>query len=159
MTTQFYVDASGQFLGGFGDGAKPPSGATEVTTAPPSGDYTWSGKKWVAPTPTLADQAAAAIASGLAITSTATPALDGTYACDDAAQARINRVSVYLQVNGSFPGGASTIVWVDATGAQHTFTEAQFKTFTAAIGTYVAALDDVILGIITTMPSATATIA
>ncbi|MHB1305288.1 MAG: DUF4376 domain-containing protein [Acidiphilium sp.] len=108
------------------------------------------------PPPTLAQQATAALSAGLAITSTNTPALDGTYSCDDAAQARINRVAVYVQMNGKFPGGTSTIAWLDATGAQHVFSVAQFQAFATAVGDYVAALDDVILGLSTTLPSAAA---
>ena len=111
------------------------------------------------PAPTLTQQAAAAINAGVAITSTGTPALSATYACNEAAQARLNRVSVYLQVNGAFPNGATTIQWVDATGTPHTFTEAQFKTLAVAIADYVSALDDVILGLSSAMPSSAVTIA
>ncbi|WP_298281278.1 hypothetical protein [Acidocella sp.] len=108
--------------------------------------------------PTLAQQAQAALNAGLAITSSGTPALSATYACNEAAQARLNRVSVYLQVNGAFPNNATTIQWVDATGAPHTFTEAQFKSLAVAIADYVLALDDVALGLASTLPATTATI-
>jgi hypothetical protein len=51
MTTLFYVDAKGNQLGGFGDGALPPNGAVLVP-APPDGFHIWSGEKWLPPVPT-----------------------------------------------------------------------------------------------------------
>lgn len=110
-----------------------------------------------APPLTLAQQASQALLAGLKISSASTPALDGTYVVDESAQARMNRIAVYLQVNGTFPGSASTITWLDASGAKHTFDAAQFKALATAIGDYVAAIDDVILGLSTTLPSPSAT--
>lgn len=129
-----------------------------------SGLWAVSSGKLVAYTPptiapTLAQQATALLGEGLAVTSSSTAALDGTYGCDDAAQARLNRIAVYLQINGTFPQGSSTIVWLDAAGGKHTFDAAQFKALATAIGDYVAALDDVILGLSSTLPTASATIA
>lgn len=46
MTTQHYVDAQGAYLGGYGDGATPPAGATEVPE-PPHGEAIWEGEAWV----------------------------------------------------------------------------------------------------------------
>jgi hypothetical protein len=46
MGTKFYADADGRFVGGFGDGAVPPSGAVEVSE-PPSGSAVWAGSEWV----------------------------------------------------------------------------------------------------------------
>lgn len=119
----------------------------------------WTFTAPVAPPQTLAEQAAAALSAGLAITSTSTPALDGTYAVDEAPQRRLNRVSVYLQINGVFPGGSSTITWLDTGGGKHVFDATQFKALASASGDYVAALDDVILGLSTALPGASATIA
>jgi hypothetical protein len=48
MTTKFYVDENGVQLGGFGDGAMPPNGSTEVPE-PPNGWAVWSGSDWVMP--------------------------------------------------------------------------------------------------------------
>lgn len=54
MTTRFYVDANGDYLGGFGDGAIPPVGAIEVQNdPPPSGKHRRVGGAWVAPAPTV----------------------------------------------------------------------------------------------------------
>ena len=48
MTTKFYVDQNGILIGGFGDGAEPPSSAVEVPV-PPDGNATWDGSSWVMP--------------------------------------------------------------------------------------------------------------
>lgn len=111
------------------------------------------------PTPTLAQQAQAAILAGVQITSTGTPALSGTYACDPAAQAKIMATSLFAVVNSKFPGGGATMAWADRSGAVHTFpTIAEFQAFATAVGDYVAALDAVILGQSTTLPSQPVTI-
>lgn len=44
--TLHFVDANGLYLGGFGDGAEPPAGATEVPE-PPHGGATWANGAWV----------------------------------------------------------------------------------------------------------------
>ena len=111
------------------------------------------------PTPTLAQQAQAAISAGFAVTSTSTPALNGTYACDDAHQARINRVQGFIAANGKFPNGLTSLPWPDITGAVHEFSStAEFTAFASAVADYVMALDAVIMGISTTLPPAKATI-
>lgn len=46
--TKHYADADGTYLGGFGDGARPPEGAIE-TPAPLHGKMRWTGSKWVMP--------------------------------------------------------------------------------------------------------------
>lgn len=91
--------------------------------------------------PTLAQQAAAAIAAGLAITSTGTPALDGTYSVDEDAQSEIGWVSNYILVNGKFPGGATQYPWIDMANQNHLFQSTQdFQTFATVVADYVAAL-------------------
>ncbi len=47
--TKFYVDAGGNYLGGF-DGADPPIGAIEVAFPPEHGLDIWNGTQWI-PTP------------------------------------------------------------------------------------------------------------
>ncbi len=145
------------------DGTFPP-GSVECTYAQyqASNDYTIDNGQivpYAPPAPTLAEQAAAALAAGLIITSISTPALNGTYSIDESAQARINRVAVYLQINGTFPGSTNTITWLDISGGKHSFDAAQFKALATAIGDYVAGLDDVILGLSDVMPSNSAHIA
>lgn len=45
MTTKFYVDADGNYLGGF-DGADPPEDAVKVTSAPADARQVWSDGAW-----------------------------------------------------------------------------------------------------------------
>ncbi|MBZ8133213.1 hypothetical protein [Afifella sp. IM 167] len=54
MTTRFYVDAEGAYLGGF-DGAAPPQGAVEVGAPPADGRQKWNGEEWSAPPATSKD--------------------------------------------------------------------------------------------------------
>lgn len=112
-----------------------------------------------APVLTLAQQAAAAINVGLAITSSGTSALDGIYACDDSRQAKINRVAAFIALNGKFPANLTEMPWPDMSGAIHLFpTTATFQAFASAVASYVVELDAVIMGVSTTLPSASATI-
>jgi hypothetical protein len=105
-----------------------------------------------------------AIAAGLAVTSTATPALSATYGIDAGAQFNITAETVSILTNGTFTNGQSTRNWADVSGAFHTFTVAQFKTFATAIAGYV---DELAVALATaqasgggwTAPSASATIA
>lgn len=46
MTTRYFVDSQGKYLGGF-DGAEPPANAVEVPGAPPHGKDVWNGSGWV----------------------------------------------------------------------------------------------------------------
>ncbi len=108
----------------------------------------------VAATATLAQQAQAALAAGVTVTSASTPALDGTYACDSSAQHRIAAVSLFITVNNRFPGGGATLAWPDAAGAARVFpTTALFQAFATAVADHVAALDAVVLGTATVLPA------
>jgi hypothetical protein len=46
MIAKYYVDAGGNYLGGF-TGCEPPAGAVEVPTAPTSAVDKWNGAAWV----------------------------------------------------------------------------------------------------------------
>ena len=46
MTTRFFVDPDGNYLGGF-DGADPPPLAIEVPGPPDDGRQKWSGTEWL----------------------------------------------------------------------------------------------------------------
>ena len=61
--THHYVDESGIYIGGFGDGATPPDGAIKVFRGPKNGNDTWDGIKWndYIPTPLPAPDRDAAI--------------------------------------------------------------------------------------------------
>lgn len=45
--TKYFVDASGNYLGGY-DGAEPPLGAIEIPTPPNHGLDRWDGERWIA---------------------------------------------------------------------------------------------------------------
>lgn len=103
--------------------------------------------------PTLPQQAATAINAGLSISSTTTPALNGTYPASATAQAQINAEVTSILLNGTFADGTSTIEWLDVTGTAHSFTVAQFKTLATAIGVFVSGCFKCINGQSTTIPS------
>jgi len=85
---------------------------------------------------------AALLAGGLAITSTATPALDGTYAVDPATQGKLTAVATYIQRNDKFPGGVTAMPMLLANGtaavAQST---AQYLAVASAIADFVTDAD------------------
>ena len=59
MTTKHYVTSEGVYIGGFGDGAEPPVGAIEVSTAPDHAAQLWLNGAWQAYVPPREDQEAA----------------------------------------------------------------------------------------------------
>lgn len=44
--TKYYVDASGNYLGGFDGNPTPPSGSIEVSAPPPDARQKWNGTSW-----------------------------------------------------------------------------------------------------------------
>lgn len=118
---------------------------------PPSGLTVESVNDWVEigdavsmpeptpPSPAPQQTAANAIAAGIALTSTGTPALNGQYPCDATAQAKVNGVVTCIVVNGTFPNGASTLNWYDTSGVAHVFPDVTtFKNFANAFINFVA---------------------
>lgn len=129
-----------------------------------SGSFAVSGGALVAytpPSPTLttAQQAAAAIAPGLTITSTGTPAINGTYAIDGPTQSKIAAVEVYILKNSTFPGGVTSYPWPTLTGGVTFPNTAVFQTWATAIADHVSALDIIIAQDSGTLPSSSVTIA
>ena len=107
----------------------------------------------------LAQQAAALIAGGLAVTSTATAALNGTYAADTTTISYVNSELNSILLNGSFADGTATVEWPDGSGTLHAFDVAQFKTLAAALGAFVAGIRKCAIGVSgATLPPATVTI-
>lgn len=109
--------------------------------------FSYDGTKFTAPAPptpappTPAQQAMNAIGAGLTVTSTSTPALNGTYEIDPISQGEISAVINYILVNNDFPGGVGTYPWSDMSGAFHVFPNvAIFKQWATAVANYVAQL-------------------
>ena len=146
----FHPDVAAQFV--------------DVTTVTPAPQPNWTavetGGTWtfaapVVPVPTNAQlaQAAydAAVAAGVQVTSTGTPALNGTYALDQTTLGRITAEQVYIATAGKFTNGSTTRAWLDAAGAPHTFpSTAAFTAFAEAVAQYddalIAALDTGLAG-------------
>ena len=101
----------------------------------------------------------AALAGTIKITSTSYPALNGSYSVGPQAQSNLAAVELYAVANGTFPGGATSYPWLDASGQPHVFPSVtEFKAFASAVANYVAAVtmvEDTGTG---TLPAATASI-
>lgn len=104
------------------------------------------------PTPTLAQQAAALLGAGLAITSTSTSALDATYAITSTSQQHIQAEVTAILLNNTFADGTTSLAWLDAAGTSHTFDVAQFKAFATAVAAFVSACLRCANGQSTTLP-------
>jgi len=120
---------------------------TALSAAPVPGS-TYTNGVWTAPvasstTPSNAQLAAQLQAAGLTLTCTSNPALSGVYALDTATQQAINATSTYILTNpGKFPGGQTSLVWLDVTGSPKTFTStATFQEYATATANVVAELD------------------
>lgn len=93
------------------------------------------------PAPTVQQQADAAIAAGLAIASTGTPAINGTYALDDGQQTNLANVSIYIAVNNRFPAGQSSLMLRLADGKLISIpSTAAWQAIATAIADYIAHL-------------------
>lgn len=105
-----------------------------------------------------------ALASGLAISSTGTPAVDATYALDQSQQANVANVALYITVNNRFPGSLSSVSLrkIDGTTISIPAT-AVFQEIATAIADYIAKIDAQLLiaqgGGSPTWPTASVTIA
>ena len=77
------------------------------------------------------------IAQGIAVTSTSTPALNGTYACDPYVVSDMMAELDSLQLNYTFVDGGTSVQWANALGVAQTFSIAQFKAFGTFMGKYV----------------------
>jgi hypothetical protein len=124
--------------------------------------WTVADEELVAPVPPSAAQLAAAalvqsaysaLSAGLIITSTGTPALNGTYAVDQLSQMDVIAIETSLNAGKGFPGGAATFGYPDAAGAMHSFSQTNFTDFAAAIRDYVYGCRAVIAETSTTLPS------
>lgn len=130
----------------------PPTGATSVQVPP--GTIVGIGCSYsngvfsapassTPPAPTLAQQAAAAAVSTVALTSTSTSALDGTYSIDNESRLDMQSEVLAFETNGQFLGGQTTIQWPQTDGTIATFTATQFKAFVTKVGAYVGTLKSI----------------
>jgi hypothetical protein len=112
------------------------------------------------PVPTLVQRAQGLLGGLLTVTSTGTPALNGSYAIDPGTQAHMQAEMLCVTVTGAFADTTATLAWLDTGGTAHTFpSTAEFKAFALAVAAFVAACFKVINGTSTTLPSASVTIA
>ncbi len=72
-------------------------------------------------------------ATGVQVTSTANPALNGTYAIDAVAQAQLSALSTGIAAGKPLPGGGTTFNYPDMSRAMHAFSAADFLNFATAI--------------------------
>jgi len=91
----------------------------------------------------LAASVQSALAAGLTVTSTSTPAVNGAYPVDATAQTKITSIELFIVKNGTFPGMSGTsLAWHDVLGAPHIFPSiAIFSEFATAVANYVTDLD------------------
>ena len=106
---------------------------------------------------------AAAMAAGLTINSTGTPAVNGTYALDQAQQEVITEVTDYIAKNNAFPGGLATVMLRTAAGGVIAVsTIALWYEISTAIADFIAKADNALItaqgGSNPTWPSASVTI-
>lgn len=112
--------------------AQVPSVAAAVATA-------WLGAGYLIPPQALA----LVFARGVVITSTGTPAVNGTYGIDPVNQAKIAFVSSYITLHSAFPNSQSTLTHLDLAGAPHVFpTTTLFQAFATAVADFVTAVDE-----------------
>jgi hypothetical protein len=131
--------------------------ATEPTTT--ELEAAFSGYSVASAAATLVASAQAQLAAGLAITSTGTPALDATYPCDPTAQQQINAEITSILLNDTFTDGSTALNWLDATGAAHSFSIANFKNLATVLAAFVTGNLKCINGQSSTLPATSATIA
>jgi len=90
---------------------------------------------------TVAAAVSAALAGGINLTSTGTPALNGNYSVSAQSIANVANVTTYILKNGRFPGGVSQLPWADTAGSMHAFPDvATFENFATAFADFVAAV-------------------
>jgi len=113
-----------------------------------------------APVLTPAQQAQAALAAGLTISSPTIPLAGVAFPTDLGAQAKYNSVQTNINTHATFPGGAVSGPIKDSTGAWHTVTTAQYTAIVTAISAFVSACDLVVDGYPgATVPASSVTIA
>jgi hypothetical protein len=119
---------------------------------------------YVPPVLTPQQQYTAAISSGIVLTSTSTPALNGTYGVATTDQANISSEALFISTFQEFSTDTDTMGWADSSGAIHTFPNTTlFMAFAKASAQYVSACKQALItltrGGTATFPSNAITIA
>ncbi len=149
------LDGSDNVLSTYdGPAANAPAGAVSVTEATLAGlPFPCTGWKCVSgalvapaapPAPTLSQQAQAALAAGMQLASTGTPALNATYPCDAATFQQVAGIVAAIGAGLGLPGGGATFNWPDASGTPHAFTAASFSAFAKAMMNFLYALNAIV---------------
>ena len=167
-TYYLLFNSSGITGSGFSPDGTVPEGAIVCTRAQAASPMTWtvSGGKVIEatpPAPTLAQQAASAIAAGLTITSASTPALNGTYAVASGVpfgREDIGTEAQFVSTFSEFTNGTTTLQWPLIDGKTFvTFpTTASFMAFVKAAAQFYAACKAVAATGAGSLPAASATI-
>ena len=101
--------------------------------------------------------------AGVQITSTSTPALNGSYPIDEGSQTDMSALAAGIAAGKGLPSGSSTFAYPNAEGAEVVFTADQFTAFAAAIEAYLYIFNQTLAarlgGSSTSMPSTALTIA
>jgi hypothetical protein len=102
-------------------------------------------------------------AAGIQMTSTSTPALNGPYPIDEAAQSDMSAIAAGVAAGKGLPSGGNPFAYPNSEGAEVVFTAEQFTDFAAAIEAYLYAFNQALAARIgggsTALPSTALTIA
>lgn len=127
-------DGTGKVVGVYAN--EQPDFATEASTDDAADVIAYFLARSAAPA--LAEK----LAAGIAITSTATPALDATYALDPTTLDQIGSVARDAGAGLGLPGGLSSFAYPDATGAPHSFSATDIAHLYKAMRDLVFALNE-----------------
>ena len=143
MTTFCILDANGNVITTFANSQQPTNqaGYTEIPVDGGQVGQVWNGSAFVAGTPSAQSVFNAALAAGIAVTSTGTSALNATYSVTQEAQDNAAAVAASIGSGQGLPGGGTTFEYLDSANVPHAFTAAQFLTLADAIRNYVYQLD------------------
>lgn len=97
--------------------------------------------------------------AGCQVVSTGTPSLSGTYSIDPRSLSDMQGEILSLVVNSTFTNGTTSLDWIDAAGASHTFDPTAFREFATKVGSYVGAIKLVAGSGTGTLPAQPVTIA
>lgn len=93
------------------------------------------------------------------LTSTGTPALNGTYSIAPVARGNITAIQLSIISGTGLPGGSGTFPYLDISNTDHFFSAAQFTAFATAVINYVFSLIRCANGKLGSLPSSALTIA